>query len=64
MGQNVVGRWQANARDLRIECVSLALIKHCLYLFLCMAVRQCYGKRRRDLELGLTDGQPQKFVWY
>ena len=27
--------------------------KHCLYLFLIMAVRQCYGRRRRDLELGL-----------
>ena len=26
--------------------------KHCLYLFICMAVRQCYGRRRRDLELG------------
>ena len=28
-------------------------MKHCLCLFLCMAVRQCYGKKRRDLELGL-----------
>ena len=28
-------------------------MKHSLYLFLCMAVRQCYGRRRRDLELGL-----------
>ena len=26
-------------------------MKHWLYLFLCMVVRQCYG--RRDLELGL-----------
>ena len=24
-------------------------IRHCLCLFLCMAVRQCYGMRRRDL---------------
>ena len=28
-------------------------IKYCLYLFLCIAVRQCYGRRRRDLESGL-----------
>ena len=28
-------------------------MKQCLYLFLCMAVRKCYGRRRRDLELGL-----------
>ena len=25
-------------------------MRHCLCLFLCMVVRQCYGKRRRDLE--------------
>ena len=24
-----------------------------MYMFLCMAVKQCYGKRRRDLELQL-----------
>ena len=28
-------------------------MKHCLYLFSCMTVRQFYGRRRRDLELGL-----------
>ena len=28
-------------------------MKHCLCLFLCMAVRQCYGRRRRDLGLSL-----------
>ena len=28
-------------------------MKHCLYLFLCMTVIQCYGRRRRDLGLGL-----------
>ena len=33
-------------------------MKPCLYLFLCIAVSQCYG--RRDLELGCTDGQPQR----
>ena len=30
------------------------LCEHCLYLFLCMAVRQCYGRRRRYLGLGLA----------
>ena len=40
------------ARDLQPECARVC-IKHCLYLFLCMAVRQCYGRRRRDLGLGL-----------
>ena len=28
-------------------------MKHYLCLFLCMAVRQCYGRRRRGLESGL-----------
>ena len=28
-------------------------MKHCMCLFLCMGVRQCYGKWRRDLELGV-----------
>ena len=48
MGQSVVGRWPVegglqfvNARDLQLE-----------YLLLCMVVRQFYGRRRRDLELG------------
>ena len=56
MGQNVVGRWQmagairslVNARDLLGAC-----IKYCLCLFLHIAVRQYYERRRRDLGLGL-----------
>ena len=36
-----------NARDLQIVLESC--MKHCLYLFLLMAMRQCYG-RRRDLD--------------
>ena len=28
-------------------------LKHCLYLFLCIGARECYRRRRRDLELGL-----------
>ena len=40
-----------NARDLASVCQSC--MKHCLYLLLCMAMKQCYGKRRRDLESGL-----------
>ena len=39
-----------NARDLKL-CVLDSCMKHCLYYFLCMALRQCYGSRRRDLEL-------------
>ena len=35
-----------NARGFQIE----SCMKHCLCLFLCMVVRQCYGRRRRDLE--------------
>ena len=38
-----------NARDLLHESCK----KHTLYLFLCMAMRQYYGRRRRNLELGL-----------
>ena len=34
----------------------LVLHETLLYLFLCMAVRQCYGNRRGDLELGLYRG--------
>ena len=37
-----------NARDLQLECARV--LRHCLCLLLCIAVRQCYGKRRRDLE--------------
>ena len=42
-----------NARDLLLECLNVleACMKHCLYLFLCIAVKQYFG-RRRDL-LGL-----------
>ena len=36
---------------LQLECARI-LHETCLYLFLCMALRRCYG-RRRDLELGL-----------
>ena len=28
-------------------------MKHCLYLFLYMGARQCYGRGKRGLELGL-----------
>ena len=28
-------------------------IKQCLYLFLCMTVRQCYGRRKRGVEFVL-----------
>ena len=38
-----------NARDLQFELLE-SCMRHCLCLFLCMAVIQCYGGRRRDLE--------------
>ena len=64
MDQNAVGRWSAgggvqmlSGSSLMLGICSLSVLescmKHCLCLFLCMAVRQCYGKRMRDLELGL-----------
>ena len=40
-----------------LEICSLSVLesymKNCLYMFLCMAVKQRYGRRRRDLELRL-----------
>ena len=38
-------------------------MKHCLYLFLCMAVRQCYGRRRSDLELGMYRWTTSEDCW-
>ena len=64
-----VGRWQV-VGGLQVPscpwlilgiCVLLkSCMKHCLCLFLCMTMRQCYGRRRTDLGLGLSDGQPQR----
>ena len=41
-----------NGRDFSLSVLE-ACMRHCLYLFLCMVVRQNYGRRRRDLEIGL-----------
>ena len=41
-----------NARDLHFSVLESSM-KHCLYQFLCLAMRQCYGRRRRDQELWL-----------
>ena len=53
-GRRVAGaiRFLVNARDFSLS-VQESCVKHCLCLFLSIAVKQCYGKRRRDLELGL-----------
>ena len=56
MEQNAPGRWQVRRvlqvpliRTLmQLECASLVPV-----LMLCIAVKQCYGKRRRDLELAV-----------
>ena len=47
-----------NTMDLQLECASLAIF------ILFMAARQCYGKRRRYLDLDCTDGQPQRIDRY
>ena len=61
MGQNALESWPAG-EGLQVpsgpwfmlgNCnlsVIEACMRHCLCLFLRMAVRQCYEKRRRDLE--------------
>ena len=41
-------------------CYSLA--PDILVPVLMYGVKQCYGKRRRDLDLGCTDGQPQRIA--
>ena len=47
-GRRVTGatRSLVNARGLQVD----SCMRHFLCLFLCMAMRHCYGKRRRDLE--------------
>ena len=45
------GRRVAGAKYCSLNVLE-SCMKHCLFLFLYMAVRQCYGKRR-DLELGV-----------
>ena len=42
----------------------LVLHETLLVPVLMYGVRQCYGKRRRDLDLGCTDGQPQRIAGY
>ena len=53
-GRRVAGAIRAlvNARNLQFEC-AIVLHEPLLVPFLCMAVRQCYERRRKDLELGL-----------
>ena len=53
-GRRVGGtiRSLVNAKDLQFECAE-SCMKYCLYLFLCMAVRQCYGRKRREVKLEL-----------
>ena len=44
-----------NARD--------SCMKHCLYRFVCMALKQSYGRRIRDLELELYRWTTSE-VWF
>ena len=53
MGQNVEGKWRVGGGLQMPSGVVESRMKHFLFLFLFMAVIQCYGRRRRNLELGL-----------
>ena len=44
-------RSPVNDRDLQLDVLE-SCMKHCMYLFLCVAVRIYYG-RKRGLEIGL-----------
>ena len=50
-------RFIVHAGDFQLVCYSS--IKRCLYLFLCMAERQCYG-RIGEIELGLYRWTPSE----
>ena len=75
MEQNAVGSWRTgeglqvpsspwlNARDLQLESARV-LHETLLVLVLKYRVRQCYGKRRRDIDFGCTDGRPQRIARY
>ena len=64
-GRRVAGAVKSlvNARDLQFEYTKI-LHETLLVPVLIYGVRQCYGKRRRDLDLGCTDGQPQRIARY
>ena len=53
-GRGVAGvfRFLVNLRICSLSVLE-SCKKHCLHLFLCMAVKQCYRRRRKDLELEL-----------
>ena len=53
-GRKVAGAimFLVNGRNLQLSVLK-SCMKDCLYLFLCVAVKQCYGRRYRDLGLGL-----------
>ena len=44
-GRRVACAIRSLAMDLQLE----SCMRHCFYLFLCMAVRQCYRKRSIDI---------------
>ena len=64
-GRSVAGAVNSlvHARDLQLECARV-FHETLLVPFLMYGVRQGYGKRRRDLDLGCTDGQPQRIARY
>ena len=52
-----------NYMDLQLECARV-LHQTLLVPVIMYEVRECYGKRRRDLNLGCTEGQPQRIARY
>ena len=74
MEQNGVGSWREGGGlqvpssrwlMLGISSLSVLVLHETLPVTVLMyGVRQGYGKRRRDLDLGCTDEQPQSIVRY
>ena len=64
-GRRVAGAVKSlvNVRDLQLERARV-LHETLLMPVLMYGVRQCYGKRRRDLDLSITDGQHQRIARY
>ena len=64
-GRRIAGEIMSlvNAKNLQLECARV-LHETLLMPLLMYGVRQFHGKRRRYLDLGCTDGQPQRIAKY
>ena len=63
-GRKVVDdiRSLVNGRDLQLES-GIVFMEFCLYLFLYISMKHCYGRRRRDLESGLYRWTTSEVCW-